>query len=119
MREIDMTSRENPKCLVRAVANEGSEPDGLEMRFTDAPPDDVRERLKDAGWVFAPAPENRYWFKRGATKADYALARELGGDTEGSMASPSPGTTRPGNSNALKAGLALGAATLTRILLNQ
>jgi len=115
--ESESTYRENPKCLVRAVANEGDQPDGLELRFTVAPPQQVRDRLKDAGWVFAPAPENRYWFKRDATDADERLVRSIAGDLGAEIVRETPSPRTGGRSNALMAGLSLGAATLARIML--
>ncbi|MFH5833737.1 zincin-like metallopeptidase domain-containing protein [Halalkalibaculum sp. DA384] len=76
--------RTNPetdtKCLVTTNAKTNDKKDGIEIRFSDAPPQTVRDKLKKAGFFFyTPNGKQPFW---AAKKTAYRLdvAKEIAGE---------------------------------------
>jgi antirestriction protein ArdC len=81
----DLTvERSNPEtdttCLVSTNAKTNDDKDGIEIRFSDAPPKKVRDKLKKAGFFFyTPSGKQPFW---AAKKTDDRLkvAKEIAGE---------------------------------------
>src|SRR5699024_9959219 len=59
----------NPKCVVNVQAKTNSGKDGVEIRFSAAPPAEIRKKLSKAGFVFyTPNGKPPFWAAKKTAK---------------------------------------------------